>query len=100
MKFSVTPRPNGKRVIGEETYNSEGYQALAAKRSAAEANIYTLKYGYDFRVVMRRRLKPCAMRCWAKCPAQNMRRLVSLRGSSEPNSRAIKGAQGERSLAA
>ena len=93
---------NGKRVIGEETYNSEGYQAARRERSAAEANIYTLKYGYDFRVVMRRGLQAVRNEMLGKVLAYNMRRLVSLREEQRraEQLRAIKDAQGERSLAA
>ncbi len=90
---------NGRQVIGKETYDSEEYRQARKERSAAEANIYTLKYGYDFRVVMRRGLEEVRSEMLGKVLAYNMRRLVSLRqekGRLEQLSRM----KGEQSLAA
>ena len=70
---------NGRQVIGKETYDSADYREARRSRSAAEAHIYTLKYGYDFRVVMRRGIQEVRSEMLGKVLAYNMRRLVTLR---------------------
>lgn len=70
---------NGRAVIGKKTYDSEEYREARRKRSAAEAHIYTLKYGYDFRAVMRRGIQDVRSEMLGKVLAYNMRRLVTLR---------------------
>ena len=70
---------NGRHVIGEETYASESYTVARRERSAAEANIYTLKYGYDFRAVMRRGIEEVRAEMLGKVLAYNMRKIVRLR---------------------
>ena len=70
---------NGRQAIGKETYDSEEYREARRSRSAAESHIYTLKYGYDFRAVMRRGIEEVRSEMLGKVLAYNMRRLVTLR---------------------
>lgn len=70
---------NGRQAIGKETYDSEEYREARRSRSAAESHIYTLKYGYDFRAVMRRGIDEVRSEMLGKVLAYNMRRLVTLR---------------------
>lgn len=69
---------NGRQVIGKETYDTEEYREARRNRSGAESNIYTLKYGYDLKAVMRRGIEEVRSEMLGKVLAYNMRRLVAL----------------------
>jgi hypothetical protein len=90
---------NGRHVIGKETYDREDYRVARRARSAAESNIYTLKYGYDFRTVMRRGIEEVRSEMLGKVLAYNMRRLVTMR-EEKRRAEQMQAVRGEQSLAA
>jgi hypothetical protein len=69
----------GRKVIGQEIYESEDYRKARADRSAAESRIFTLKFNHGYEDVMRRGAEGVRHEQLTKCLAYNIRRLVWLR---------------------
>ena len=69
----------GRKVIGEEIYDSAEYKKARAERSAAESRIFTLKFNHGYEEVMRRGHQNVRHEQLRKAVAFNLRKLVWLR---------------------
>lgn len=69
----------GKRSLGEDVFHSEAYKKARADRSAAEANISTLKHSYEYKGASRRGIKEVRQEQMSKVLAYNTRKIISLR---------------------
>lgn len=69
----------GKKIIGEEDWESEEYILARNNRSAIESLMFTIKYGFDFGQVRRRGLKNVTAELLEKVLAYNTHRIVEMR---------------------
>lgn len=69
----------GKKIIGEEDWESEEYIKTRNNRSAVESLMFTIKHGFNFGKVMRRGLKNVRAELLEKVLAYNFCRMTVVR---------------------
>ena len=69
----------GKKSLGEDVFYSDHYKKARADRSAAEANISTLKHSYEYNEANRRGIIEVRQEQMSKVLAYNTRKIISLR---------------------
>jgi hypothetical protein len=69
----------GRRVIGEELWNSEEYKELRDDRAAVESTIFTVKYKFNLRSFCRRGLPGVRMELAGTIFAYNLWRIAYVR---------------------
>jgi IS5 family transposase len=69
----------GKKIIGQEDWESEEYVEVRNNRSAVESLMFTIKYGFNFGKVMRRGIENVRAELLEKVLAYNFCRMVEVR---------------------
>ncbi len=69
----------GKKIIGEEEWESDEYQEARNNRSSVESLMFTIKNGFNFGKVMRRGIESVRAELLEKVIAYNFCRIVEIR---------------------
>ncbi len=73
----------GKKIIGQDDWESEEYKEARNNRSAVESLMFTIKSGFNFGKVMRRGIENVRAELLEKVIAYNFCRIVEIRNRKE-----------------